>query len=113
MYNLNACRVLDTRNGGGSGFAGGLTVNVPGSNCAVPATAQSYVFNATVVPSGALGFLTLWPHGQPQPTVSALNSLDGAITSNMAIMPVADGLINAFASNQTELILDISSYFAP
>ncbi len=31
----------------------------------LPAHAQAYSLNATVVPSGPLGFLTLWPSGQP------------------------------------------------
>jgi hypothetical protein len=48
-----------------------------------------------------------------QPTVSTLNALDGAITSNMAIVPTSNGFIEAFASNPSQLILDISSYFAP
>jgi serine protease len=71
------------------------------------------VFNGTVVPSGPLAFLTLWPHGQAQPNVSTLNAIDGAIASNMAIVPTTDGFINAYANSQTQLILDISSYFAP
>jgi hypothetical protein len=71
------------------------------------------VLNATVVPSGPLGFLTLWPHGAVQPPVSTLNAGDGAITSNMAIVPTTDGSISAFASDPTHLVLDISGYFAP
>jgi hypothetical protein len=69
--------------------------------------------NATVVPSGSLGYLTLWPAGESQPTVSTLNAGDGAITSNMAIVPTSNGNIQTFSSNPTQLILDISSYFAP
>jgi hypothetical protein len=49
---------------------------------------------------------------QAQPTVSTLNAPDGAVTSNMAIVPSTDGSISAFASNPTQLVLDISSYFA-
>lgn len=112
MYNLTPCRVLDTRNNGGNGFNGALLVNVVGSNCGVPPAAQAFVFNATVVPPSSLGFLTMWPHGQAQPTVSTLNATNGAVTSNMAIVPTTDGSISAFASNPTQLVLDISSYFA-
>ena len=111
MYTVTPCRVLDTRSSSGS-FNGTLTVNVAGSSCAVSASAKAYVFNATVVPPSTLGYLTLWPNGQAQPTVSTLNAVDGAITSNMAIVPVTNGSINAFSSNSTQLILDISSYFA-
>ena len=82
--------------------------------CEPPSTAQAYVFNATVVPMGPLGYLTLWQNDpMHQPVVSTLNALDGWITNNMAIVPTADGKIDAYASGITQLILDISSYFAP
>jgi hypothetical protein len=66
-----------------------------------------------VVPTGPLGYLTLWPDGETQPVVSTLNALDGAITSNMAIVPNSDGSTDAYAQGTTQLILDISGYFAP
>ena len=112
LYAAVPCRVLDTRTSVGA-FQGELTVNVEGSPCGLPSTAKAYVFNATVVPQGALGYLTLWPDGTTQPVVSTLNALDGAITSNMAIVPTANGFIDAFTTNKTDLILDIFSYFAP
>jgi hypothetical protein len=65
----------------------------------------------TVVPPGALGYLTLWPQGQSMPVVSTLNALDGTITSNMAIVPATNGSISVFATNPTHLVLDISGYF--
>ncbi len=114
LYPVPICRVLDTRGvGNGNPFTGELTVNVADSACEPPNGARAYVFNATVVPVQQLGFLTLWANGQPQPVVSTLNAPDGAITSNMAIVPTTNGSIDAYASNPTQLILDISSYFAP
>ena len=108
------CRVIDTRKvGSGQPFIGELTVDVIDSPCSPPANAQAYVFNATVVPPGALGYLTLWPDGANQPLVSTLNAIDGSITSNMAIVPTSNGSIDAYASSLTQMILDISSYFAP
>jgi hypothetical protein len=68
------------------------------------------VFNATVVPPGHMGYLTLWPQGAVQPFVSTLNAWDGWITSNMAM---ANGSIAAFAPGPTHLILDIFGYYAP
>jgi hypothetical protein len=88
-------------------------VDVVGSFCGPPATALAYVFNATVVPTGALGYLTLWPDGTGQPVVSTLNAFDGALTNNMAIVPSTNGKVDAYANGLTQLILDISSYFAP
>ena len=92
---------------------GTITVNVTGSLCAPSTGAQAYVLNATVVPLGSMPYLTLWPHGQQQPYVSTLNAYDGFITSNMAIVPTNNGSIDAYAAGLTQLILDISGYFAP
>jgi len=118
LYPLTPCRVLDTRQvGNGQPFMGDWKppngVDVLTSQCAPPSTAKGFVFNATVVPSGAMPYLTLWPHGENQPTVSTLNAYDGFITSNMAIVPTNDGSIDAYAAGLTQLILDISGYFAP
>ena len=116
LYPAAPCRVLDTRGvGRGLPFSGTLNppVDVVNSACGPAATAQAYVFNATVVPQGALGYLTLWPDGENQPGVSTLNALDGSISSNMAIVPTNNGKVDAYASGITQLILDISSYFAP
>ncbi len=114
LYAVAPCRVIDTRQIGPP-FSGNLNppVNVTGSFCGPPATAEAYVFNATVVPQGVLGYLTLWPDGSDRPTVSTLNALDGSITNNMAIVPSTNGKVDAYASGITQLILDISSYFAP
>ncbi len=117
LYPSAPCRVIDTRKvGSGQPFSGLLNppVDVVDSICAPPSTAKAYVFNATVVPSGFLGYLTLWQNDpMHQPVVSTLNALDGWITNNMAIVPTSDGKIDAYASGITQLILDISSYFAP
>lgn len=114
LYNLTPCRVLDTRQlPPGTPFTGERMVSVAGGPCSVPLSATSYVLNATAVPTGTLGYLTLWPDGQLQPLASTLNALDGAITSNMAIVPSSTGSIDAYAAGLTQLVLDISSYFAP
>jgi hypothetical protein len=114
LFNLTPCRVLDTRNPPGSQpLSGTLNVNITASGCSVPSSAQAYVLNATVVPPGLLGYLTLWPQGAAQPLVSTLNALDGAVTSNMAIVPTNNGSISGFALNPAHLVLDISGYFAP
>jgi hypothetical protein len=112
LYPTAPCRVLDTRSAGGA-FNGQITVPVEGSVCAPPSVARAYVLNATIVPSGAVGYLTLWPNGDQQPVVSTLNAYDGWITSNMAIVPTTNGAIDAYADGLTQLILDIYGYFAP
>ena len=112
LYTVTPCRALDTRTSSGS-FNGMLPVNVTGSFCGIPSTAEAFVLNATVVPTGGLGYLTLWPENEAQPVVSTLNADDGVIASNMAIVPTTNGSIDAFSSSATQLILDISGYFAP
>jgi hypothetical protein len=115
LFTLTPCRVIDTREANGL-FIGNLEppVNVLSSPCGLPTSLSegAFVLNATVVPQTALGYLTLWPDGEPQPLASTLNALDGEITNNMAIVPNQNGSIDAFAAGGTDLILDISSYFA-
>jgi MBG domain (YGX type) len=112
LYTTTPCRALDTRLSSGA-FTGVLFVPIENSPCALPNAAQAYVLNATVVPETTLGFLTLWPQGENQPPVSALNASDGATTSNLAIVPNVNGTLQAYATDKTNLIIDISSYFAP
>jgi hypothetical protein len=114
LFALTPCRVLDTRTSPvHPPTASPFDVSVALSGCGAPTTAQSFVLNATVVPPAPFGFLTLWPAGTTQPLVSTLNAIDGAITSNMAIVPTVNGAISAFGSHPVQLILDISGYFAP
>jgi hypothetical protein len=110
LYSVTPCRVIDTRP---KAFTGTIVDSVQGSACAPPSTAKAYVLNATVVPMGILNYLTLWPDGASRPVVSTLNAGDGAVTSNMAIVPANNGSVDAYANGTTNLILDISSYFAP
>ena len=114
LFALTPCRVLDTRTSPvRPPTSSPFDVSVALSGCGAPTTAQSVVLNATVVPPGPFGFLTLWPQGTTQPLVSTLNAIDGAITSNMAIVPTTNGAISAFGSHPVDLILDVSGYFAP
>jgi hypothetical protein len=114
LFPLTPCRVLDTRTSPvRPPTATPFDVSVALSGCGAPTTAQSFVLNATVVPPASFGFLALWPQGTTQPLVSTLNAIDGAITSNMAIVPTTNGLISAFGTHPVDLILDMSGYFAP
>ncbi|HEX3995536.1 MAG TPA: hypothetical protein VHX39_30560, partial [Acetobacteraceae bacterium] len=121
LITLAPCRVIDTRNSngplGGPFIAGGATrtIPIPASSCGVPANAAAYALNVTAVPrTGTLGYLTFWPTGQTQPLVSTLNSLDGSVLANAAIVPAGEsGSINAFATDDTDLIVDINGYFVP
>jgi len=70
--------------------------------------------NVTVVPDGILPYLTAWPTGSPQPQVSTLNSFDGTVTANAALIPAGEnGAVSIYVAGRTHVILDIDGYFAP
>jgi len=121
FYPLPPCRVLDTRNPtgtfGGPAITGGTSRGFPFqlSSCGIPAAAKVYSINVTVVPSGFLGYVTAYPQGQPQPNTSTLNSLDGTVLANHAIVAAGapNGGVSFYANNTTNLVVDVDGYFAP
>ncbi|HXN45301.1 MAG TPA: hypothetical protein VN893_01595, partial [Bryobacteraceae bacterium] len=120
FYPVTPCRVADTRNPngdfGGPEMAAQTTrsFTVPAGACGIPATAAAYSMNVTVVPDGILSYLTAWPTGSGRPLVSTLNSFDGSVVANAAIVPAGtNGAISLYVTNPTQVILDINGYFAP
>jgi uncharacterized repeat protein (TIGR01451 family) len=112
------CRIADTRAAagpfGGPVMAGGSTRSfaIPESACAIPATALAYSLNVTVVPRGPLSYLTLWPAGLDRPLVSTLNSFQGTVAANAAIVPAGtNGAVSVYVTGTTDVILDIDGYF--
>jgi hypothetical protein len=78
----------------------------------VPANAAAYSLNLTVLPAVALAYLTVWPTAQTQPFVSTLNSFDGAVVANAAIVPAgAGGAVNTFVTDAAEIVIDTNGYF--
>jgi hypothetical protein len=123
FFPLTPCRVADTRQyfgfSGAFGppfLSGGAVRSFPiqSSGCSVPATAQAYSLNVTVVPRGKLGYLTVWPTGSMIPEVSTLNAPAGNVVANAAIVLAGTGgAISLFASDDTDVLIDINGYFAP
>ncbi len=115
------CRVADTRDStkpagfGPPSLAAAATrsFTIPDGPCTgIPANAQAYSLNVTVVPQGELGYVTVWPTGQNRPLASTLNSVDGEIVANAAIVPAGTtGAISLYATNNTDLVLDMNGYF--
>jgi hypothetical protein len=115
---ITPCRIVDTRNANGPfggpalDFQTSRDFVIPNGSCGIPGNAAAYSLNATVVPLGPLGYLTLWPTGQPQPPVLTLNAANGGIKANHAIVPAGtNGAVSAFASAATHLVIDIDGYF--
>src|SRR5262249_12259166 len=92
------------------------TFSLPANSpCAIPATASAYSLNVTAIPRKTLGFLSIWPTGLPRPNVSTLNVYTaGSVVANAAIVPAgAGGAISTYATDATDLVIDINGFFAP
>ncbi len=113
-YPVTPCRVLDSRNAipPGDPFPGRTLFGIQGSPCAPPSTAAAYILNATLLPGGSFPYLLLWPVTfAPQPDTSTLNAIDGAVTSNMAIVETDNGDIYGYGDGPGNIILDYFGYF--
>ena len=117
---LAPCRVVDTREDLGEFGRPHLSAGVVRTftftqhhGCGIAGYALAYSLNVTVVPRGPLGYLAIWPGNTTRPFVSTLNSPDGRVKANAAIVTGGDGgnYISAFATNDTDLVIDINGYF--
>jgi len=64
------------------------------------------------IQNASVAYLTIWPTGQNQPVVSTMNSLDGRIKANAAIVPAGtSGADSVFVTNTANVVLDIDGYF--
>lgn len=124
FYSVSPCRVVDTR--GATGLTGGppmaafQTRHFPMRGiCGIAPGAVAVSLNVTVVQPTASGYLTLWPSGTTQPTVSTINFVPSDVLANGAIVPLAAAMssteIAVFngAGGSTNVILDVTGYFAP
>lgn len=120
FYPTFPCRVADTRSPdgplGGPELASRTprSFSIPAGPCNIPPEAQAYSLNVTALPDGALSYLTVWPAGTPKPQASTLNTWDGSAVANAAIVAAGTGgAISIYATDPTNVILDINGYFAP
>src|ERR1019366_1283100 len=101
---VTPCRLVDTRQTGGA-IPGRSSRSFPvlqEGGCNIPSSAAAYSLNVTVVPQATLGYLTIWPTGEGQPVVSTLNSLDGRIKANAAIVPAgSSGEVSVYVTDTT------------
>ncbi|MBS1872221.1 MAG: SBBP repeat-containing protein [Acidobacteria bacterium] len=123
FYPMTPCRAADTRSDQGKTgafgppfLAGYSSRDFPirSSACQIPAAARAYALNITALPHGPLSFLSMWPQGESYPGASTLNSTNGDIIANSAIIPSGtNGGVTVVAGDPTDLIIDINGYFAP
>lgn len=123
---LNPARLLDTRNGTGTGgskakLPGGqaLTLTIAGADAGkLPASGITAVaLNVTVTSPTGGGYLTVYPDGQSRPIASNLDFNAGQTVANTVMVPVgADGKIDLYygaaASASVALIADVAGYFS-
>jgi hypothetical protein len=120
------CRVVDTRTIGQGltgafgppSLAAGAVRTFPvlsSTTCTIPAVAQAYSFEITVVPPGPLAYLTAFPTGQSAPVAAiTVESPQGFMASNTGIIPAgANGSVDVYANNPTDVVIDINGYYAP
>jgi hypothetical protein len=112
FFALTPCRIADTRNSGPI-LGNGETRNFAlAGACGLPGSAAAYSLNVTAVPTGFLGFLSMFPTGQALPPVSTLNSADGRVVANAALVPAgSNGAVSAYVTNSSHVVLDTNGYF--
>ena len=117
-------RLVDTRDGTGAPLTKlapsgqlsvavqGSTLSVNGNSVQVPLDASAAALNVTVVNPEAAGFVTVWPCSAARPNASNLNFTAGKVVANNVVAPIGDqGNVCFFASQNTDIIVDISGYF--
>ena len=113
---VNPVRVMDTRAGLGVpkakvGPGGQVTLTVP----ALPAGATAVALNITVTKPTASSYLSVYPGGQPRPSVSNLNFVTGQTIPNLVIARVGAGHTVTFynRAGTVDIVGDLAGYYAP
>ena len=108
-------RVLDTRDadlGGASGMLGaGRIVSIDVGDV-VPEAAVAAVLSVTATGSCVPGYLTVFDCGELPPT-SNVNYEVGRTTAGVVIASITDGKACIFASNPTDVVVDVMGAFTP
>jgi hypothetical protein len=83
-------------------------------NVLIANSALAIVGNATVINANG-GYLTFWPSSAQQPLVAASNFGFNQILNRhfMVGLGAGDGAFNIFSQLTTDLVIDVSGYFAP
>ncbi|MBL8210648.1 MAG: hypothetical protein JNK87_08050 [Bryobacterales bacterium] len=106
-----SCRLADVQ------ITQGQTRVIPvrQGGCLITPGARAYALRITVSPdTAALGYLTVFPTGRPRPLASTLNSWDGRIVTNAAIIEAGEGdNISVYASDSTFVTIELNGHFLP
>lgn len=119
---ISPFRLLDTRNGTGTGVVrqvganSSITVQVAGADAAlVPNTGVTAIAaNITVTKPHTNGFVTAYPSGDSLPNASNVNYGSGETVANMATIPVGSNgeiVIHNSSNGGVDVVIDVSGYF--
>jgi hypothetical protein len=123
LIGLTPCRIVDTRGNGFTGAYGppSLAQGSPRDfalfgKCGIPASAGVVSLNVTVTNTQGPGFISIYPTGTSQPTVSTLNYVAGQTVANAAVVPIgsvgAGGAVTVVAGvSGADLIIDVNGYY--
>lgn len=120
---ITPTRLLDTRPGAtGACFLPGAALSAGMESlqsargvCTIANTAQAIVGNATTVLPTANGFLTFWPSNAATRPLAATSNFQAGRNFNRyyTVGLGTDGAFKMYASQTTNLVVDVSGYFAP
>jgi hypothetical protein len=123
FHPLAPVRVLDSRPTSQVGpfntpWGGGTKRDIQIGNAAgVPANAAAVVLNVTVTDTTGNSFLSLWPAGTAQPTVSSLNWTPGVTIPNAVTVKLGSGFANLGKvsiynlTGSVNVIVDVAGYY--
>jgi uncharacterized protein YvpB len=105
-------RILDTRSGFGPIRDAGVAAVQFADSAAIGVTA--IVANFTSVGAAAPSYLTVWPHGTPQPLASDLNFTTGQTIPNLVVAKLGPSGFDVYnAAGYAGLVIDLNGYYGP
>jgi hypothetical protein len=118
---VDPVRILDTRDGTGVadqhvgplGVGQVIELDVTGVGGVPNVGVGAVVLNVTVTEAAGRGYVTVYPCGLGRPLASNLNFIGGVNAANLVTAKVGvDGRVCLFTSNRTQLIADVSGWYA-
>ncbi|WP_208028310.1 TolB family protein [Rhabdothermincola sediminis] len=119
FYPVDPGRILDSRPTSQVGpysspWSAGTTrdVTVTGGTAAVPSLATAVLMNVTVTETTDSSFLSVWPKGQPRPTVSSSNWRPGWTIPNAVTAKLGTGKVSVFNNRgSVQVIADVAGWY--
>lgn len=120
FHGLTPSRILDTRNGTGTGAPGAvgprqtLQLLVDGNGGVPSSGAAAVVLNVTVTQPSTLGYLAAYPDGGVRPGSSNLNFNRGQTVANLVTVGDSDGIVDLYngSAGSTQMIADVVGYYS-